>query len=117
MGILDSLKNLLGLGDNKVVDSLEKVATGEANVADEVKNVTSDLATEAFDNVVNFDDIDISKVVSLLESAGIVSRLPEDIQSKITDGTISKEDVQAIFADHKSEIMEFVVSNKDKIGL
>lgn len=146
MGILDTLKNVLGDKASDAIGAVTNAASdaagavtdatatgaatdGVAGLADMAKDAMSggldmaavakdfvaDKVTDAVSGFVNFDDINVSAFRDMAEKFGLMDNLPEDIKSKLTDGTLSDDDVKAWISEHKDVVSSFVAEHKDEV--
>lgn len=118
MGIFDSIKNLFGSKGSDVVGNVGDMvknmdSSSMASAASTASDMVTSTVSEAASNLINFDDIDVSKFTAIANQLGLMDKLPEALKSKLSDGSISDEDVKSYIADHKQDIMEFVASHKE----
>ena len=104
MNILETLKGLFG---GKSTTTNEVINNATSVVTDHV----SDMAEKAVENVINFDDINVSTIMSVAEKFGIMDKLPEAVKSKLSDGTLSDEDLKSFIPEIKGMIMSKMNGN------
>lgn len=100
MSIIDDIKNTAGdLGD-KVGD---------------FGGMLKDKITDSVAGMIDFNDIDVSKFTKIADKFGLMDKLPEDIKTKLDDGTLSDEDLKTYLKDHSVDVEKFVGEHKDDL--
>lgn len=100
-----TMKNIMetikGMFSGKAVDMVTSVSGATGNMTSKV----TDMVTDAASNLINFDDINVSKFTDMINKFGLTDKLPEAIKSKLADGTLSDEDVKSFIPEIKEMIM------------
>lgn len=106
MSIIETIKGLFG---SKATD----MVSGATSVAGDMTSKVTNMVTDAASNLINFNDIDVSKFTDMINKFGLTDKLPEAIKSKLADGTLSDEDVKSFIPEIKDMIMS-KMGNKDE---
>lgn len=128
MGIIDSIKSWLNGGVEGVTDVTHETAGSVSNAGATVSDTASSAASSVSDSVSSIKDsiidkvtdipdfkFDVSSFTGMVDKFGLMDKLPEELKAKISDGSISDEDVEAYIRDHKEEISAFAAAHKDEV--
>ena len=102
MSIIETIKGLFG---SKAAEMANSVSGATADMTSSMTAKVTNMATDAAANLINFDDINVSKFTDMVSKFGLMDKLPESIKLKLADGTLSDEDVKSFLPEVKEMIM------------
>lgn len=102
MSIIETIKGLFG---SKAAEMANSVSGATASATSNMTEKVTNMAADAAENLINFDDINLSKFTDMINKFGLMDKLPESIKAKLTDGTLSDEDVKSFIPEIKDMIM------------